>query len=513
MKRRVARRLMNSRVWGATARLRDSFMPIRRRLPRSIKNRLTGFAHASQETQIPWLTTSSEQWESDRPLLSVIIPCHNYGLHLAEALKSVQAETYQGFEVIIVDDRSTDVETLQILQQLRDQGLKVIRLDDADATLERAWYTPAQARNTGIAEARGKYICCLDADDTIEPTYFEKCLCMLESNPGISFAYSEVRLFGDEAGLLKTRPFDLRLLLEYNHLGPTGSVIFKKSCWQLGGFDSSIRGYEDWDFWIRLGKAGFRGRLITEPLYNWRRHGMTFGRELEMDHRGLSAQIRIIHADLYSDPKRIESIEREYRNLKTPQPFLNLNRRSQYLASNEERKAVLVVASWHTPSATQFLYELLKNWKTQKTVDFIIIATNRISNSLREKLYELSKQVYPLANFLDDYCWRDFVRNILIIRSVKTLLISESTPAYEWCTRLQLQNLHVVDILHDESWADYVELSAKLDPFITHHFTLSPKAESSLRDHGISAEKIRLTAKPGTSEVENRFAEFLEMIS
>jgi GT2 family glycosyltransferase len=164
--------------------------------------------------------------------------------------------------MVVVDDGSTEEQTLRVLEELENEGISVVRQKNSG---------PAHAMNHGISMTHGKYVCCISADDTLEPTYFEKCLCLMESNPAIAFAYPLMRTFGNESRIGLTEPFNLRKLLEYDHV--CGSAVFRRDAWQaVDGFDPSMRGYEDWEFWIRLGKSGFRGRQIPEVLLNYRRH-------------------------------------------------------------------------------------------------------------------------------------------------------------------------------------------------------------------------------------------------
>ncbi len=224
-----------------------------------------------------------------KPLVSVVIPCYNYGRFLEEAIRSVHAQTLQDVEVIVVDDGSTDSYTLQVLERVREQGLaKVIRQVNRGL--------PA-ARNTGVRHAQGIYVCCLDADDTIAPTYLEKCVLVLEQDPQVGFVYSWVRIFGDEEGAWKMPLFDPGRLLVENIVSV--AAVFRKRAWQeVGGYDEQMRsGYEDWEFWIRLTKRGWAGHRIPEFLFNYRRHGKTMYHDALRKHRQLVQFIKRKHPE------------------------------------------------------------------------------------------------------------------------------------------------------------------------------------------------------------------------
>lgn len=104
----------------------------------------------------------------DVPFVSVVIPCYNHRQFVAEAIQSILEQTLQDVEIIVVNDGSTDGETVHILNALERPKTRIIHLP-LNVGL------PA-ARNAGIREAQGKYVCCLDADDKLHPTYLEKAV-------------------------------------------------------------------------------------------------------------------------------------------------------------------------------------------------------------------------------------------------------------------------------------------------------------------------------------------------
>ena len=271
-------------------------------LPRSLKQYMKALYRrvlVVPTVQPSYVQTRFDPWDRSKPILSVVIPCYNYGRYLPETLRSLQLQTFRDFEIIIVDS-SSDALTLKVLEKVRNQGIQVLRQEKLNA---------AAALNLGIRAARGRYVCRLDADDTVEPTYFEKSLCLLESNRGVAFAYSLVKTFGDEDRIWLTEVFDLRLLLEYNYI--CQAAVFRRSIWdEVGGFDQTMDGYEDWDFWLKVGKAGFRGKLIPETLFNYRRHGTTLNIRSDRKYQKLIDHIRANHAELYSHLERIEEIRK-----------------------------------------------------------------------------------------------------------------------------------------------------------------------------------------------------------
>ena len=419
-----------------------------------------------------------DQWDHSKPILSVIIPCYNYGRYIRETLQSLQSQTFRDFETIVVDDGSNEELTLRVLDDLPNEGIQVLRQEKLNV---------ATALNLGISAARGRYVCRLDADDTIEPTYFEKCLCLLESNQGVAIAYSLVKTFGDENQIWLTEPFDLRLLLEYNHI--CAAAVFRRSVWeQVGGFDTAMDGFEDWEFWVRLGKAGFRGKLIAETLFNYRRHGTTLNIRSERRSGKLLDRIRTTHADLYSDPEQIREIQKSYRDIRVPNPFLNLSSKNQY-QSSDGKQGVAIVSLRDSQATELLLHKITSELLPQDTFHFILITTDRVSYERNRSLREISSQAYPVDRFLDSYCWLEFVLNLIHTRTARFFLVSNSKPGYEWIPLIKARtSALVVDVVQDDAECS---LSARYDQFIDLHVTFSRHITKSLVDEfGVPAKKI-----------------------
>ena len=203
------------------------------------------------------------------PRISVLMPCFNHGAWIGEALTSVQAQTFQDFEIVIVDDGSTDPATLRTLEAIDIPNARVLK------TANRG--LPA-ARNHAAAHARGEIFCALDSDDRLADTWFEKAIAVLDSRPDVSFVSHWLETFGDEQWTWKPERCDLQALLLRNTVN--GAALVRRTAFEaVGGYDESMRrGCEDWDFWLRLVEAGHQGIIIPEVLFYYRRHASSMSR-------------------------------------------------------------------------------------------------------------------------------------------------------------------------------------------------------------------------------------------
>lgn len=194
--------------------------------------------------------------------VSVIMPCYNDGQYIEEALYSLRAQTYLNWELIVIDDGSDEPETLRVLEQLEE--MPYVRL------LHTNHVRPAGARNAGIQAARGTYILPLDADDTIEPTYMEKAVKILNEDPHVGVVYCKADLFGEQSGPWGLPDYSLRAMLQDNIVFVTS--MFRREDWErVGGFNTNMHaGMEDYDFWLSILELDREVVQIPEVLFHYR---------------------------------------------------------------------------------------------------------------------------------------------------------------------------------------------------------------------------------------------------
>ena len=196
-------------------------------------------------------------------LFSIIIPCYNHGKFIVNALKSIEKIEGVSYEIIIVDDGSTDEHTIQVLKELKAGGLNVITQKNSG---------PSVARNTGIKQAKGRYIIPLDSDDKIRPEYLPKAKELFESNPAISVVYSNFQTFGEASVLQQYKEYNLQDLLLGNTVG--AALVYKKEAWEMvGGYDETFRhGWEDYELYINFAYHGLKFKHLNIIGYDYYLH-------------------------------------------------------------------------------------------------------------------------------------------------------------------------------------------------------------------------------------------------
>jgi glycosyltransferase involved in cell wall biosynthesis len=195
-------------------------------------------------------------------ILSIVIPCYNQWHFVEEAINSVESNNEITYEIIVINDGSTDLLTKQKCSIISQRGISIISQNNSGL---------AKSRNNGINIAKGDYILPLDADNKINPDFINKAIEILELIPEVSIVYSDRQLFGESNDLIKVGKFDLIRMIFGNYID--ACAIYRKQVWkEIGGYDENmpIQGLEDWDFWLSAAERNFQFYYIPEPLFYYR---------------------------------------------------------------------------------------------------------------------------------------------------------------------------------------------------------------------------------------------------
>jgi len=203
--------------------------------------------------------------------VSIIIPTYNRTDLLPRAISSVLNQTFQEFELIVVDDGSAD-STKQVVEefQKKDKRIKYIWQENSGG--------PAKPRNTGIKNSQGEYIALLDHDDEWLPEKLEKQLEIFEKNRQNNLGFvgcNALIVKEDKIQEYKTPKYKniLPKILERNFIWSCSSVIIKKLVLdKVGFFDENLKIGDDWDMWIRIIINGYSFDFVDEPLFKYYIH-------------------------------------------------------------------------------------------------------------------------------------------------------------------------------------------------------------------------------------------------
>jgi len=226
---------------------------------------------------------------SEHDDVTAVVPCFNYGAYLREAVDSLLEQEGGPARVVVVDDGSTDAETISAVDALPD-GVRVIR--QANAGL-------AAARNAGLADATTPFVIALDADDRLPLGAMRTLKRPFAADPGLGWTYGITRFFGEWEGDMSMPPYDPYRLLYRHTIGPV-ALTRRGLFTDIGGWVDEFQGYEDWGFWLKALERGWRGAKVEEVTFLYRRHGETMVFGSRRDYRRLYAMLRSKHPALYA---------------------------------------------------------------------------------------------------------------------------------------------------------------------------------------------------------------------
>ncbi len=232
------------------------------------------------------------------PKVSIIIPTFNRSMFLSRAVNSVLHQTSHDFELIIIDDASTDF-TAQVSSGFADERIKYIRHTHNQGG--------AVARNTGLKVAQGQYICFLDDDDELLPMKLERQLAQFQlAGPHIGVLYCGWQYIFNSRIIKLYKPHlkgDVFPQMLAHCFTVTNALLIKAECFKKSGyFDTTLKGCQDWDMWIRIAKH-YAFDYVEDILVNCHIHGQQISAKLADKIEARSIILSKYLSDLAITPK------------------------------------------------------------------------------------------------------------------------------------------------------------------------------------------------------------------
>lgn len=380
-------------------------------------------------------------WPKTKPLVSVVIPCHNCGNSLLEAVNSALAQTWRDLEVVVVDDGSDDAGTLRVIDGLRLPGVSVIRRQKSNVPC---------AQSTGVAHASGRYICCLNAGDKLEPTYIERRLLRLVIE-GFDFCGIWRRSPGIESDARRPEDFDPKILLESD--GLIDRPIFSKRLGETaGGLDpNTADGERDWEFRFRSEPTGAQEPATCEAASACRAPAVAS-----------------------TDAPMKELLDRDMK-LESPR--------------------VLVCLPFLTDGGSEKALSQVCRGLREEGFHFTVVATGRtsLSQAITETGFEsATSEIFCLPECLSSESWNSFISYLISSRRVDILWQHDSALIYDFLPELKTSfpKLKVVDHLLDD--AGPAANNRRYDYLIDLNIVGSNAVRAWLTGHGESEDRIRV---------------------
>lgn len=392
------------------------------------------------------LIKRDELLNKSKPIISIITPFYNSGKTIEETYNSIMNQTYPFFEWIIVDDGSTDKESIKKLKEISEK-------DDRIKTFTVKNGGPAQARDYGIEKTSSstKYVFFIDSDDTIHETTLECLYWALETNKDASFAYTSVVNFGSKEYI-----WEKYLTIEQEkdeNLITVSALVKKEDLIEVGCFGIKEKAmYEDWNLWLKLIRAGKKPLRVSAPLFWYRQTGSgELSRALNNNKNAMKYvsetakdisdnQVEVIQYPRYGDNYAMVS---NFSDMILPDYKKN------------KKKTILYIFPWMVVGGADFFnLDLIKRLPQDK-YRAIILTTTPSANAIRD-MFEEYAEVYDMSSFTDRINYLSFVDYMISSRKVDLVFVSNSEYGYYMTPYLKskyptipfMDYIHCVDI-HD----------------------------------------------------------------
>jgi glycosyltransferase involved in cell wall biosynthesis/GT2 family glycosyltransferase len=424
-----------------------------------------------------------------RPVVSIITPFFNTRDVFHETARSVLGQSLQQWEWIIVNDGSTDEESLKVLESYRtiDPRIRVIDLPENRGV--------SAARNIAIRSARSDFIFNIDSDDLIEPTAIEKHLWFLLSYPQFSFANSFIVGFGHQHYLWNSGFHDAERYLSENQSNPNG--IFRRSLFfEVGFFEESTRlGLEDWEFWIKCANSGLWGGTIPEYLIWYRRRPDHSEKWPNWD-KGRNQQffreyLRKTYSKLW-----INGMLRVYKHNQSPYDVVSNDIPLENLLEGSRKRILMVVPWLELGGADKFNLDLLRELVLHHNFEVSIVTTLPSTHRWFHEFSRYTPDIFILDHFLHTSDYPRFIRYLIRSRQIDTVMIAHSEFGYFLLPYLRayFPGVSFVDYLHieEEHWKNggYPRLSLSNQSQLDLTVVSSCHLKRWMCDRGASSDHI-----------------------
>jgi len=206
----------------------------------------------------------------DKPLISVVITTYNRYKRLKKAIKSVLEQSFQEFEIVVVDDAPTD-KTVKMVEKMarNDERIKLIKRD-------KNWGCHSRPKNDGILASKANLVAFLDDDNSYRKDHLQALYLALIEDDEIKMVYGD-RWLKVEDGSLDNGPglameWHPTVLQVKNYIDTSDVLIYKDTLLKLGGFDESLKKFADWNLFVRFAKAGHRAKRVPLILTDYTIH-------------------------------------------------------------------------------------------------------------------------------------------------------------------------------------------------------------------------------------------------
>lgn len=412
------------------------------------------------------------------PDVSIIMPFYNSKNYIEQSVKSVLNQTFPYFELIIVDDGSKDIESLNKLKEIE-------HLDDRIKVYHKENEGLAATRDYGVSKSceSAKYLMFLDDDDLSEPTYLECAYWTLETNKGASWAYTDSVGF-ESIKYTWNKWFNAEKLKKENEL-ISAAVIRKEAFEDVGGYGIREKAVnEDWNFWLKLIA---KGRYPVHMSFYGTWYRRKENGELKRSINNRKRSLEIINETAKTINETVNAIQ--YPRFNYDYDILPEKIDGIKIPKSEknEKINILMMFPWMVVGgADKFNLDLIKGLDKEK-YNITVLLTEPNKNILRQE-FEKYCTVYDLTTFIDKKYWLSFINYIIEKNNINLIFNTNSKFGYSVLPYLKAKyNLPIIDYIHMEEWyyrnGGFARYSANINSVIDKTLTCNENTKRVLNQY------------------------------
>ena len=416
------------------------------------------------------------------PLISVIVPFYNSEKFIEQTIKSILNQTFPSYEILIIDDGSTNKMALEKLEQIKelDKRIKVFHKQNEGLATTRDYGASKSDEHT-------KYLMFIDDDDLIEPTFLECGFWTLETNKDAAWAYSDSLGFGS-IEYTWNKYFSSEKMKKENDL-ISAALVRKTDFFLVNGYNLKEKAVnEDWNFWLKLlSKEKFPVHISFYGEWYRRKENGELQRSRENKERsleiinntakGVTKEIKAKQYPCYN--YNYELIEDNLKNIEIPKRI-----------NKKDTINILFIIPWMvTGGADLFNLSLVKGLNKER-YEITIISTEPNENVLRQEFENNENvRVYDLTSFLDKRYWVAFVNYIIQKENINLIFNSNSKTGYSMLPYIKSMypEIPILDYVHMEEWYNrnggYSRYSSMYNSIIDKTMVCNGNSKKILEEH------------------------------
>ncbi len=386
------------------------------------------------------------QFEKHDPVISIVTPSWNSSDKIFQLANCILNQTYPYYEWIIVDDGSTNKESLKYLEEIE-------KMDSRIRVLHKKNEGLSKTRDYGIKHSTktSEYIVLIDDDDLLDPTFLETSYFSMNTHPEASWCYSDTINFqGEETVWNKNFSSDR---MKYENILVSQAMIKKEAFYDVGGFQLEGNGfYEDWIFWLKL-LAKKRFPIHMSYYGFWYRRKVVSG-QLKLARSNHKQNMRIIERYAEKITDVINAIEYPKDDYNWDTIHEKIDTVAVPKLKDSKKTHILVIVPWMMlGGADKFNLDLFDNIDREKYY-ITLLTTQPTEYAWRQKFEQTCDEVFDLSSFIDRKDWLAFINYIIESRKIDLVLNTNSQSGYAMLPyiRAKYPSMPIMDYIHMEEW-------------------------------------------------------------